>query len=331
MASVHAPQHPATTVATVFAAALLAALAAGGVWLAASHGHAPMPLGDQGDRSAVAAATPATASVAPHSVPVVAPADLAVAQAQCVPLLPRLPDVSAAQCAAALLAPSGAVSVQGRPIAWRDVAPASGVAPRRVLVVGAIHGDELTSATLALQWVAAAEAEMCEQPVHWRFIPVLNPDGLLARPAARVNARGVDLNRNFPTPGWAKDAPVYWEQRTRRDPRRWPGPAPLSEPESQFLHAQIEQFRPQLVVSIHAPYGVLDFDGPQQPPERLGHLWLDKVGVFPGSLGHYSGLHLGVPVVTIELRHALRMPPPTEVASMWRDLLRWMDEHLGGG
>ena len=55
MASVHAPQHPGTTVATVFAAALLATLAAGGVWLAASHGHAPMPLGDQGDRSAVAA------------------------------------------------------------------------------------------------------------------------------------------------------------------------------------------------------------------------------------------------------------------------------------
>lgn len=40
-------------------------------------------------------------------------------------------------------------------------------------------------------------------PVHWRFIPVLNPDGLLAPKPTRVNAGGVDLNRNFPTPGWA--------------------------------------------------------------------------------------------------------------------------------
>ena len=323
MVSAHLTQR----IATALAASLLAALAAGGVWLAAPYGHAPVPPGDQGDRRAVAA--PAPAATPARDVPVVQPpAGATVAEAQCAPLLPRLPGVSPAQCAAALLAPSGAVSVQGRPIVWRDVAPARGVAPRRVLVVGAIHGDELTSATLALQWVGAAEAELGERPVHWRFIPVLNPDGLLARPATRVNAQGVDLNRNFPTPDWDRDAPVYWEQRTRRDPRRWPGPTPLSEPESRFLHQQIEQFRPQLVVSIHAPYGVLDFDGPQRPPERLGHLWLDKVGVFPGSLGHYSGLHLGVPVVTIELHHALRMPPDAEISTMWRDLLRWMDEHL---
>jgi hypothetical protein len=102
----------------------------------------------------------------------------------------------------------------------------------------------------------------------------------------------------------------------------------LSEPESRFLHEQMAQFRPQLVVSVHAPYGVLDFDGPHEPPRRLGHLRLDQVGVFPGSLGHYGGVQQGMPVVTIELDHALRMPRDAEVRSMWRDLLRWMEARL---
>jgi murein tripeptide amidase MpaA len=31
-------------------------------------------------------------------------------------------------------------------------------------------------------------------------VPVLNPDGMLAAKPRRVNANGVDLNRNFPTP-----------------------------------------------------------------------------------------------------------------------------------
>lgn len=245
----------------------------------------------------------------------------------CAQWLHRLPGVQAKKCAAAQLTPSGGHSQQGRPLFWRDVQPTGNApTPLRVLVVGAMHGDELTSASLALHWIALAEK--ARRPVHWRFIPVLNPDGLLARRPTRVNARGVDLNRNFRTPGWEHDAPLYWEKRTRKDPRRWPGPAPLSEPESQFLHTQLESFRPQLVVSIHAPYGVLDFDGPHEPPQRLGHLRLDRVGVFPGSLGHYGGVQQGMPVVTIELDHAQRMPRDAEVRSMWNDLLRWIDTRL---
>ena len=168
------------------------------------------------------------------------------------------------------------------------------------------------------------------QPVHWRFVPVLNPDGVLAHPPRRVNASGVDLNRNFPTPNWEREAAHYWQVRTRKDPRRWPGPKPLSEPESRFLHDQMQQFRPHLIVSIHAPYGVLDFDGPSVPPSRLGRLYLDQVGIFPGSLGNYGGVHKGVPVVTIELPNAMRTPLDAEMRQMWLDLLRWMTTRLAG-
>lgn len=240
----------------------------------------------------------------------------------------RLPHLSAAQCQAALLQPSGAHSVLGRPLMVRDVAPEG--ATLKVLVVGGIHGDEWSSVSLALHWLALAQVPPADAPhrVHWRFVPALNPDGLFMPRSRRTNANGVDLNRNFPTPRWAQEAPLYWDKRTRRDPRRWPGPHPLSEPETRFLEAQIRSFQPRLIVSIHAPYGVLDFDGPSSPPQRLGRLYLDQVGIFPGSLGHYGGIHKGIPVVTIELPNALRTPLDAEMRQMWLDLWRWMSERL---
>ena len=319
------------------AGTLLVALAAGGLWVAPRSGvergagaQRPTPAQTTlvtGARKA--ASLPAADAVVPAPVVAAAPVAEPSGPGACALFLQRLPSVSRAQCEDAGLAPSGSVSAHGVPLFWRDV-PAPVVrgaadAPLRVLIAGAIHGDELTAAALALRWIALAE--QTERPVHWRFIPVLNPDGLLAKPATRTNGRGVDLNRNFPTPGWEKDAPLYWDKRTKRDPRRFPGKSPLSEPESQFLHAQMTAFRPHLIVSIHAPYGVLDFDGPLSPPERLGRLWLDQVGIFPGSLGNYGGVHRGMPVVTIELPHALNMPSDAEVRSMWQDLLRWMGEH----
>jgi hypothetical protein len=245
----------------------------------------------------------------------------------CAEFSARLPNLPLKLCEQAALQPGDAKSVRGTPLYLRDVvAPDAKV---KVLVVGAIHGDELSSASVAFHWIRlAGEGASLPQPVHFRFIPVLNPDGALQRPPRRTNARGVDLNRNFPTPNWERDAAFYWEKRTRKDPRRWPGPAPLSEPESRFLHQQVEQFQPQLIVAIHAPYGVLDFDGPSVPPSRLGRLYLDQVGIFPGSLGNWGGVHKGVPVVTIELPNAMRTPLDAETRQMWLDLLRWMSERL---
>ena len=242
----------------------------------------------------------------------------------------RLPNVTAPLCEATRLVESGAKSVNGTPLYMRDVGAED--AKLRVLVTGAIHGDELSAASVAMHWIRLASEEQVQMPqsVHWRFVPVLNPDGLLAQPPTRTNAHGVDLNRNFPTPNWDRDAPVYWQKRTNKDPRRWPGPKPLSEPESRFLHEQMQSFKPHLIVSIHAPYGVLDFDGPSVPPSRLGRLYLDQVGIFPGSLGNYGGVHKGVPVVTIELPNAVRTPLDAEMRQMWLDLLRWTAAKIPG-
>ena len=237
----------------------------------------------------------------------------------------RLPNVSRAVCARAQLQGMPVRSVTGNQLVERDVI--SPHARLRVLVVGGIHGDELSSTALVLHWIGAA----METPsnIHWRFVPLMNPDGMLQGRPSRTNARGVDLNRNFPTPNWDKEAPVYWKERTRSDPRRFPGAKPLSEPESKWLHDEMERWKPDLIVSVHAPYGVLDFDGPTVPPKRLGRLYLDQVGIFPGSLGNYGGVYKKVPVVTIELPNALRTPQDAEIRQMWLDLLRWTADRLG--
>ena len=256
----------------------------------------------------------------------------ALAAGPCDEFAARLPNVKRPLCEAAALQASVARSVQGRTIWVRDVKPDNPTV--RVLVIGAIHGDELSSASLALQWIRLASQPPVDMPqaVHWRFIPALNPDGLFSHPPKRVNAHGVDLNRNFATPNWDRDAKIYWEKRTGKDPRRYPGPKPLSEPESRFLQEEMERFKPQLIVSIHAPYGVLDFDGPAGegyvPPSRLGRLYLDQVGIFPGSLGNYGGVHKGIPVVTIELPNSTRTPLDAEMRQMWLDLLRWISERI---
>lgn len=247
----------------------------------------------------------------------------------CADYASKIPSVTPAMCESAALQDLKARSGQGRVIWGRDVGPTD--ANFKVLVIGGIHGDAMSSTSLVYHWLGLAMTPPSDSPlnIHWRFIPSLNPDGLFAKPARRTNGNGVDLNRNFPTPNWARDAKVYWEQRTKRDPRRWPGNKPVSEPESRFLLEQMDNFKPNLIVSVHAPYGVLDFDGPSVPPSKLGRLYLDQVGIFPGSLGNYAGVHRRIPVVTIELPSAGRLPQDAEVRQMWMDLLRWTNDRLG--
>jgi len=243
--------------------------------------------------------------------------------ALCLQLSLPLPSVPDKLCHSAQLEASDATSVKGRVILQRDVVTEH--AKRRVLVLGGIHGDERSSSSLVFHWIVHAEATPAQ--THWRFIPGLNPDGLLAHPPRRTNAHGVDLNRNFPTPDWQRDAISYWTTKTKKDPRRYPGLTPLSEPESKFLYEQIESFKPDIIVSIHAPFGVLDFDGPSVPPRKLGRLYLDQVGIYPGSLGNYGGVTLGIPVITVELPHAAKAPTTPEMRQMWLDLVRWMSAH----
>ena len=277
-----------------------------------------------------APAAPASSPLAAASAAsAAAPADLGQ---WCRRVAAEVPGVAQPACRDSGLVAGAGRSVQGVPLWWRDVLPAAAAPRFRILLLGGIHGDELASVTLAFDWIARSHAaqalpKSASAAVAWRFVPLLNPDGLLHVPSTRVNAHGVDLNRNFPTVDWAREAQPYWVQRTKKDPRRFPGTQPLSEPESRWLLGQIDAFRPDLIVSVHAPYGLLDFDGPPPAPRRLGSLQLDPVGVYPGSLGNYGSMVRQVPVMTLELKNA-RQVPPAELAAMWGDLQRWIDQRI---
>ena len=241
----------------------------------------------------------------------------------------RLRSVGKDRCLKSGVELSGGTSIKGMPLLYRDFLPTkrSSDPAHRVLMIGGIHGDELVSVSISFQWMLRLAADR-EQPFHWRVLPATNPDGLLARPSTRMNSRGVDLNRNFPSADWSEKALQYWEKRTRKDPRRYPGPAALSEPETRWLVKEIEAFNPDVIVSVHAPFGVLDFDGPENPPKRFGYLRLHQLGTYPGSLGNYAGVNLGVPVITLELPHAGIMPSAAQSDKVWADMREWLEENL---
>ena len=247
----------------------------------------------------------------------------------CLQIAARLASVYSSDCNSPGLKPAGDYSVDGRLLLEKTYPPLPPRKPQaRVLLLGGVHGDELSSVSIVFKWMRILN-KYHSGLFHWKVVPVLNPDGLLRRDARRTNANGVDLNRNFPTPNWKQRALTdYWIRRTGRSPRRYPGPTPLSEPESYWLAKEIDDFRPDVIVSVHAPYGVVDFDGPPHGPGKLGKLHLNLLGTYPGSLGNYAGVQMNIPVVTIELKHAGIMPKEREVRRIWVDLVKWIKRNI---
>lgn len=240
----------------------------------------------------------------------------------------KLGSVGYQECMARDLKPSGGISVKGTPILMKEYPPIKGRHPLgRVLLIGGFHGDEYSSVSVLFKWLHFLDLHHSGL-FHWHVVPLLNPDGLLQDHSTRTNAHGVDLNRNFPMPGWLQATRNYWINTTNSNPRHYPGPSPLSEPESWWLAREIKTFSPDVIVTVHAPYGIVDYDGPKHAPRRLGRLYLNLLGTYPGSLGNYAGVQKHIPVVTIELPYAGIMPSPAEISAIWKDLIRWLSRNI---
>jgi len=251
-----------------------------------------------------------------------------VVDQECYRISNKLASVKLAECVDRDLVASLGRSVNDAPILSKEYPPLPGRTPKgRVMIIGGLHGDEYSSVTIMFKWMKILD-RYHSGLFHWKAIPLANPDGLLRKKSQRMNENGVDLNRNFPTLDWHKESRHYWVERTKRNPRRYPGEAPLSEPETRWLSNEIEEFSPDVIVSVHAPHGILDFDGPQAAPKRLGNLHLNLLGTYPGSLGNYAGVGKKIPVITIELPSAGIMPSPHEVTKIWTDLVYWLRVNL---
>jgi hypothetical protein len=182
--------------------------------------------------------------------------------------------------------------------------PDSSPQAKRILVFGLIHGDEPLAGQMTARW-----AERLTEISHrneWRVVPMLNPDGYVAH--TRTNTNGVDLNRNFPTKDWNDEAVKYWRKNSAGEKRRNPGNVAASEPETKCAMAQIQDFRPDFIVSVHTPYNVLDFDGPHLAFPSYHPIPWRSIGNFPGSLGRFMWKDHQVPVLTVELKETLVNP-----------------------
>ena len=191
----------------------------------------------------------------------------------------------------------GCKSIQGTPIFYYEKT-GTAKAPKHILAKALIHGDETEAGVVAREWMI--RLNKIDPRNTWRVIPIANPDGLKAH--TRYNSNGVDLNRNFPTGNWEKDAIAYWKKNAHSDKRRYPGPSAASEPETKCLMSQFEDFKPDFIISVHTPLGVLDLDGPKIKPPNFKPLPWQSLGNFPGSLGRYMWKDRNIPVLTIELK-----------------------------
>ena len=177
----------------------------------------------------------------------------------------------------------------------------------RVIVLGAIHGDEPSSASVVEAFATRVAKDQFIKDMTVIVIPALNPEGLQSE--SRTNHSGVDINRNFPAKTWQPGA---------NQARYYPGKKPSSEPETRAIIALIQKSSPSLIISVHAPLNCVNWDGPGQTiaasmAEANGYPMCQDIGYpTPGSLGSYAGKDLNIPVLTLELREARSSDKITE-------------------
>jgi murein peptide amidase A len=141
-------------------------------------------------------------------------------------------------------------SVRERPIRVHEIGNLS--SPKRILVVGCIHGNECAGGRVTRRLLAAPPSRIDLWVVH-----NLNPDGYRLR--VRQNARGVDLNRNFRS---------EWIPIGRRWDPHYSGPRPWSEPETRIARDLIRRIRPDVTIWYHQPQGLVRAWGQSRPLAR---------------------------------------------------------------
>jgi protein MpaA len=195
-------------------------------------------------------------------------------------------------------------SVKGRPIrAWRLGEPGK----RPIVLISTMHGNEPHTRRI----LESLRDGRAIRGVDLWVIPTYNPDGL-AR-GTRRNARGVDLNRNFPY-RWA-DLDGNYESGRR----------PASEPETRAVMDFLKEIDPRRVISFHQPLIGVDTD--TKDPRfarrlaralRLPQTSLNCGGLCHGTMTMWFNHRFGGSGLTVEYgsrpsRHRMVVEAPRQV------------------
>ncbi|MBQ3642791.1 murein peptide amidase A [bacterium] len=163
---------------------------------------------------------------------------------------------------------------------------------KTILIIGVFHGEEPQGEYLINKFL---ETDLSNIKNKLFIIPCLNPDGM--RKNQRQNANGVDLNRNFPTKNW----------RITSRKEYFGGKEPESETETKFMTNIINEHKFDAILSIHAPFEIVNYDGPAEAlakkiSEITGYPVQGDIGYpTPGSFGNYCGVERNIPTITLEL------------------------------
>lgn len=163
---------------------------------------------------------------------------------------------------------------------------------KTILIVGVFHGEEPQGCYLINEYMKTDLSKIKNKLV---IIPCLNPDGMAKN--QRQNANGIDLNRSFPTKNW----------RTTSRKEYSGGEKPNSEIETQLMVEVIENYNFDAILSIHAPFEIVNYDGPakelaEKISEITGYKAEGDIGYqTPGSFGNYCGVERCIPTITLEL------------------------------
>lgn len=187
-------------------------------------------------------------------------------------------------------------SSQNIPILSYDFA-SSGPA---VLILGAVHGDEIEGAILAQGLIGKILSEKLNLKLNLKIIPQMNIEGVLYK--TRGNFQGVDLNRNLPTKDWSPEV---------KTPRYHPGPSALSESENKALVNCIENFQPTFILSLHSWHPMINVNGDCMKQAEILHaltgyrIDADMGYPTPGCLGTFTGIERNIPTITYEIERGL--------------------------
>lgn len=169
-------------------------------------------------------------------------------------------------------------SVQGRPIMLYTF----GQGETRDLIIAGIHGGyEGNTVDLANRLVVylSQHPEVVPGDHTLYIVADMNPDAVARgrNPDARVNANGVDLNRNFPTQNWVPnwDHGACWNERPTTG-----GSFGGSEPETRAVMYFIASHSIHAMISYHsAALGVFPGGDPWQDASRdLASLLSSRTG-----------------------------------------------------